>query len=81
MTWNYRVIRKEHESGDVTFQIHEVYYDDEGAIETWTANSVYPSGESLSELREDIEHFLAALDEPVLEECQENGKAVLRPIV
>ena len=25
MTWDYRIIRAEHESGEVVFRIHEVY--------------------------------------------------------
>jgi len=78
-TWNYRILRTEHESGDVLFRIHEVYYSDGGTIESWTLDPVLPSGESASELREDIRYFLSAFRKPVLEEAHENGKPILRP--
>jgi len=77
--WNYRVIRREHDAGEVTFQIHEVYYAQDGSIEGWTADPVTPLGESTGELREDIRYFLVAFRKVVLEEKEENGKSVLRP--
>jgi hypothetical protein len=78
-TWNYRVLRTEHESGDVLFRIHEVHYDDDGVICSWTEDPVLPCGESTGELREDIRYFLAAFRKPVLEEAEECGKPVLGP--
>lgn len=78
-TWNYRVIRKEHETGDAIFQIHEVYYDDARKIDGWTVGPVEPSGESIAELREDIRHFQSAFRKEVLEERQEHGRSVLQP--
>ena len=79
MTWNYRVIRRENENGDRTYQIHEVYYDEAGRIELWTADAVEPSGESLAELREDCLYFLQAFRQPVLVERTIDGKTTLRP--
>lgn len=61
------------------YQVHEVYYAEDGSIETWTVDPVEPLGESLTELREDIRYFLAAFRKPVLEEAEEDGKPVLRP--
>lgn len=61
-TWNYRVMR----NGDL-FAIHEVYYDENGKVEGYTQNPVCPSGESLEELKGDIEYYLEALNKPVLE--------------
>ncbi|HOP46922.1 MAG TPA: hypothetical protein PK874_04605 [Desulfobacteraceae bacterium] len=76
--WNYRVIRKYHkESDSSTYQIHEVYYDDENIIECWTQSPVEPMGESLAELRNDIQYFLLAFQKPVLKEIIKNGKEVL----
>ena len=77
-TWSYRVIRKKHETGDTTFQIHEVFQDGSGKINGWTKNPVEPSGESLAELREDVRHFQSAFRKDVLEETQENGRPILR---
>jgi hypothetical protein len=63
MSWNHRVIKEE---GEDLFQIHEVYYDDEGNIVTWTAEPVAPCGESLEILIKEIAMFLQAVDKPVL---------------
>jgi hypothetical protein len=78
--WNYRVIRTQHENDITTFQIHKVYYGEDGSIDAWTANPAGPCGESVSELEEDLQHFQAALRKEVLEEAQENGKPVLQPV-
>ena len=67
--WNYRVIRKHHtETDSVTYHIHEVYYRDDGNIESWTQEPVAPMGETFDELREDIRYFLHAFRRSILEE-------------
>lgn len=39
--WNYRVIALEDaEFGEVTYGIHEVYYKDDGSIDSWTKSPV-----------------------------------------
>ncbi len=76
--WNYRVIRKYHEESDSsTYHIHEVYYDDENIIEGWTQSPVEPIGESLVELRNDIQYFSKAFQKPALIESINDGKEVL----
>ena len=60
-TWNYRVVER-----DDTFAIYEAYYDDAGTVISITAEPVAPLGESLEELRADLEHYRRALDAPVL---------------
>lgn len=66
MTWNYRVIHTvindEH-----FFDIHEVYYDDNGEPKFVTEDSVAPMGNTLDELKEDLQHYLLALSKPILE--------------
>lgn len=63
--WNYRVI--EHvECGITTMQIHEVYYDSEGKPSTLTVNAVCPLGETLEELKADVENYNKAMNAPVL---------------
>jgi hypothetical protein len=59
--WNYRVI--EHEE---MFYIHEVYYNDKGEITAISEDPMHPCGESLDELKSDMEYFLHALNRPVL---------------
>ena len=75
--WNYRVIRKRHSDDSVTFHIHEVYYKDDGGIESWTEEPVMPIGEDVAELREDIMHFSHAFRHPVLEERETDGRPTL----
>ena len=66
-TWNYRVLertcKKTHEK---TYAVHEVYYDETGRPEGCTENSIAPMGESLAELKSDMNHYLQALKETVL---------------
>lgn len=67
--WNYRVIRKAcAATGIVTYQVHEVYYTEDGGIDCWTQQPVEPLGTTESQLRNDVHAFLAAFRKPVLEE-------------
>lgn len=61
MIWNYRVI--EH---DRFFAIHEGYYNDKGDITAISEDPMEPSGQTLEELKGDLEYFLQALNKPVL---------------
>ncbi len=77
-TWNYRVIKKQcHQTQEITYQIHEVYYSQDGRIDCWNHTPVEPLGISESGLRNDLHSFLSALRMPVLEERLFNGKARL----
>ena len=64
--WNYRVVRTEEEQYD-SYQLYEVYYDDDGKIEGMTENAMQPYGESLEELQNDLEYMMEALKQPVLD--------------
>jgi hypothetical protein len=78
ITWNYRVIAKKcAKSGLVTYQIHEVYYTEEGGIDCWTQQPVEPLGTSEAHLRNDLHAFLAAFRSPVLEEKMVLGQLQL----
>lgn len=52
-------------------------FNDENMIEGWTQSPVEPMGESLAELRNDIQYFLKAFQKPVLTETMKNDKEVL----
>lgn len=64
--WNYRVVRTEEEQYD-SYQLYEVYYDDDGKIEGMTENAMQPYGESVEELQNDLEYMMEALKQPVLD--------------
>lgn len=71
MSWNYRIVKNQKGSKtgsqELSFEIHEVYYDDKGNIESWTENPCSPYGETLEELKQDLKHMFKAFEEPVLE--------------
>jgi hypothetical protein len=58
---DYRVVNK-----DGWFMIHEVYYDENNKIVSWTENPVAPAGETIEDLRKELQLFLDALNKPVL---------------
>jgi hypothetical protein len=63
--WNHRVIRRHDKKADITtFQIHEIYYNDNNATEGWTESPVEPMGESTAELREGPTFFLKLSKSP-----------------
>ena len=79
MHWNHRVMIRHHEGTDETSMgIREVFYDDDGNIDAWTADDMDPHGETLEELRADLERMLACLERPVLDERVEEARAERR---
>jgi hypothetical protein len=86
MVWNHRVVKREQKLPDgmvdITYHIHEAYYDEKpvrgarglepGAATNITLNATAPMGETLLELREELERFLKAVNFAI-----ENGDAVL----
>jgi len=77
-TWNYRVIKKSSPlDQEVTYQIHEIYYREDGSVDCWNDTPVEPLGITESGLRNDIQSFLGAFRQPILEERYFNGKQTL----
>ena len=75
MTWNHRVVEhynKEHD--ETTFNIHEIYYDDNGDIEFWTSDPVYAQGDDLVGLHNELVYMLAACQKPVLKATELPGQ-------
>lgn len=75
--WNYRVIRKQVEIDYYQYEIHEVYYDDDGTIESWTEQPIAPFGESFLELQNDLNYMAKATQKPILEEKEIAGELKL----
>ncbi len=48
------------------YQIHEVYYNNENEIEKITLDAMYPYGETVEELKKDIEMMIEAFNKPSL---------------
>ena len=41
MTWNYRIIRRKHDNGEITFGVHEVYTRGE-KLDLWSSEPTPP---------------------------------------
>ena len=57
-TWNYRILRHNY-GAEVGYEIHEVYYDDDGNPQGWTENGKAPYGETPEDLIWCLETMLA----------------------
>jgi hypothetical protein len=68
MTWNYRVVRTT-DGEEESFAIYEVYYDGDGRPGARTEDPAHSSGETLEELQEDLQAYLRALSEPVVDDA------------
>ena len=76
--WNYRVVEKnttnkidcsDMEYENVSYSIHEVYYDEDDNITMWSAESISPYGEGcLKDLEVDIKFMFEACSKPILKE-------------
>lgn len=54
MSWNYRVVETE-ECGIKLYGLHEVYYDDDGKIKSWTQKpSIVCDTENFSDFMEKL---------------------------
>lgn len=65
--WNYRMLMVR-EGGEITLNIHEVYYNDKGEPRAWSENPIYAQGSSRAGLADDLILMQKALRKPVLEE-------------
>ena len=70
MSWNHRVIVTEHKlsNGEIEtyFQIHEVYYDEDGKPNSCTANPITVGGDSPESLEWTIDKIRECLRKPFL---------------
>ncbi len=77
MYWNYRMVRTDYEQSS-SYDIHEVYYDDNDQIEGWSADPLSPSGKTIAWLKKDLAYMAQALDRPLLTKVvAEDGKEKL----
>lgn len=74
MTWNYRVIRHVTSGGEKYYQIHEVYYNDDGGVAAMTENAIAPLGETTTELLLELNRMVECMAKPVLDYGVTDGK-------
>ena len=66
MSWNHRLMKMK-DGEDDFYQIHEVFYDKEGNVESYTKNGVTVGGNNIGEVKWVLLEMLKALDKPVLD--------------
>ena len=64
--WNYRIIKRENPSREVTYGIYEVHYDMEGNLKGHAENPISVIGESIEDLKFDIENLRESLNKDIL---------------
>ena len=64
--WNYRIIKRENPSGEVTYGIYEAHYDMEGNLKGHGENPISLIGESVEDLRFEIENLKESLSKDIL---------------
>jgi len=76
MHWNYRIIKTSYKTKDskgknikeYEYGIHEVFYNSKNKPNAYTADMVYPYGETLEEFKKMLGYYVRALKKPVLKE-------------
>lgn len=65
MSWNHRLLAKEYK-GDVYYQIHEVYYDNKGNPNSYTANPITIGSDYIEGIKWQLEEITKCLEKPIL---------------
>lgn len=69
MTWNYRIIMHD-KSKPKYFAVHEIYYDEKGNIESWTADPINITGDSKQEILKTLKHMIEDTKHSILQESE-----------
>ena len=65
MGWNHRILAHE-QHGEVYFQIHEVYYNEDGVPNGYTKNPIHVGGESLKAITWTLNKMKESRSKPIL---------------
>lgn len=67
MAWNYRVIKNILSNEELSFEVCEVYYNEEGLPISWSSEKNVLSQDSFEDLEDSLVRIKEAMDKPVLE--------------
>jgi len=71
MSWNHRVIRRiypnVHMDDSILYEVHEVYYDEEGNIGSITQEPINIMEETVDDLRKTVERLTKCLEQPIID--------------
>ncbi len=81
MTWNYRVTRRKVRTTvdvgetveEYLFELREVYYNEDGSVQSWTEEPVHAVGDTWMELADTLAIMGRAIGIPVLDLDREGG--------
>jgi len=65
MAWNHRILAHEESSGEVYFQLHEVYYKKDKPI-VHTVDPITVGGENLESIKFILNKMQEAIEKPIL---------------
>ncbi len=67
MSWNYRVIKTKDGEYDF-YQIHEVYYREDGKINGYTSNGATVFGSNIAEVKWVLMEMLSCLERDIIKD-------------
>lgn len=73
--WNYRIVKKDWNNGLVSYDVCEVYYDND-IPDSWIWGKNVLSGDSKEHLKTKLDSILKAFEKPVLEVVGDDVKLV-----
>ncbi len=79
MTWNYRIIEHDSEKHSY-FAIHEVFYNDNDKINSWTENPIDIVGDSTVDIKSILKQMALDAALPTLKESELLESLKLKPI-
>lgn len=71
MSWNHRIVRRiypnVHMDDSILYEVHEVYYDEEGKIDSITQEPINIMEETVDDLRKTVERLTKCLEQPIID--------------
>jgi hypothetical protein len=65
MGWNYRILAHKH-NNDIYFQIHEVYYNDQGIPNGYTKNPCTIGSDNIDGIKFSLTKIVECTEKPIL---------------
>jgi hypothetical protein len=79
--WNYRVLEFTDDNGEHYYQIHEVYYDNEGHPNSYTENpAIVFSPDGIDGLISVLDKMKDALEKPIMDKIDFEKTSVITPV-
>lgn len=66
MSWNHRLFQEPDTDGEPWLTIREIYYDDKGVPNGYTGDEIAANGNTVEEVRLQLERMLRCLELPIL---------------